>query len=219
MPPFHALSQIATPRTMGSNSLTVIWSPSQVPGHCSWSHWPPDVNAPQPQDPEASEVSVAWKRPRPKLDIGHDPFQISRKQPHHLRSERKPELRRTRWCSSCTLFESSIIRRRKDLPGLITEHACWSCPIMDKSSCLVQDFRFSHRRIPRLSRTSLGVGNCTVIETVSSSIPKKVMTELGLSVFLAAIGTPRTWQRARALAKACSHCWASGAPNSRKSSR
>ena len=64
-----------------------------MPGHCSWNHWPPDVNAPHPQDPEASEVSVAWKRPCPKLDIGHDPFQIGKKQPHHLRSERKPELR------------------------------------------------------------------------------------------------------------------------------
>ncbi len=95
----------------------------------------------------------------------------------------------------------------------------WSKPIIDRSSRFVQDLRPSHRRISRLSRSNLGAGSRTVIVLESSSTPRKVRTVLGPYVFLEATGTPRAWQRDRALVKACSHCLESGAPKRRKSSK
>ncbi len=134
--PFHSLPHIATPSTMGNSSFTVMCKSLQHSGNRSWNHFPSEVKAPQPQEPEASEVNATWGGPRHRVVIGHEPFQIGKKQPHHMRSERKPALSRTRWWSSLTHLDSSIIRRKNDLPGLIAQHVCCSWPIMDSSSLL-----------------------------------------------------------------------------------
>ncbi len=210
--PFPSLPHVATPSTMGNSSFTVMCKSLQHSGNRSWNHFPPEVKAPQPQEPEASEVNATWGGPRHRVAIGHEPFQIGKKQPHHLRSERKPALSRTRWWSSLTHLYSSIIRRKNDLPGLIAQHACCSWPIMDSSALLEQDFMPSHRRISRRSRSSLVGGSRTVTDSVSNSSPRKVRVALGPSVFQEATGTPNMAQRAKANCRALSPCLESGSP-------
>ncbi len=203
--PSHLLPQTATLSTIGSNSLTVIWKPSQLSGSRNWNQLPPDVNAPQPHEPEASDVSTIWGVLRHTLLIGHAPFQMGKKQPHHLRSDRKAAFKRTQWCSSLIHLESSIMRCRKDLPSLTAQHACCNWLIIDSNSLLVHDFLLSHRRISLRNYSSFIYGRHTVIDRVSSSRPRKVRVVLGPSVFLEATNTPRASQRASANCKVRSH--------------
>ena len=62
---------------------------------------------------QASDISATWSETLHSVSIGHKPFQMGRKQPHHLKSKWNPAFKRTQ-CSSLTHFESSFIRRKKD---------------------------------------------------------------------------------------------------------
>ncbi len=85
-------------------------------GSCTvpWLHLAPSAEKKvghyvTPQLPEASEVKITCGFLRAAPAIEHAPFQIGRKQPHHLKSERNAAFRRTLWCSSFTLFDRSIM--------------------------------------------------------------------------------------------------------------
>ena len=161
--PCHWLPHTATPSTIGSSSLTIIWTSCQLPGSCSWNNWPPDVKATQPHDPFASDVSVMDGSTLITLDIWNVPFQIGRKQPHHLMSDRNTAFSPTLWCSSLTTLDRSIVCLRNDLPCLITQQTCWSWPIINRNSLFEQLLKFSHLQISRRSLSNLGGGRHNVM--------------------------------------------------------
>jgi len=80
-----------------------------------------------------------------RLDIEHDLFHIGRKLPHHFRSERKLVLSLILWCNSLMPFDSSIILLRNDPPCFMMQQACWSWPMIDKSSLFVHHFMVWYR--------------------------------------------------------------------------
>ena len=127
-----------------------------------------------------------------RLDLG-------RKHRHHRRSDRKPAFKRILWCNSLTHLESSIMCRRNNLPGRITQQACWSWSMTDKSSLLEQDYMLSQRRISLRRHCNFDGGRLRVMNSVSISIPRKVSLMLGPSVFLEATGTPKNTHRASTL--------------------
>ena len=64
LPPFSAYHQLRILSdhvhcyyTTGTSSLDALWTEAQDSGHCTWNHCPSEVNAPQPQEPEASVVT------------------------------------------------------------------------------------------------------------------------------------------------------------------
>ena len=182
--PLHWLPHTAVPSTTGNNSLTVMCIPCQLCGNSSWNHSPSEVKAPHPQDPEASVVSTTWGSSCHRTGPG-------RKQFHHCRSERNPAFKRTRWCNSHTPLDSSTIRLRKDRPCLITQQACWSCPIMDNNSLFVQHFLPPQALISLWRRSNLPWGRHMVREMVSNSMPQNTSLVQGPSVLLGLTGTHR----------------------------
>ncbi len=94
------------------------------------------------------------------------PFQASVKVSHQARSDRKLVGLPPRG----VVCNRSIIRRRKDRPGLITLHA-W--PISDSSSFWRHDVLGAHSRSRRRSRSSLSAGRRSLAAAESISIPRK----------------------------------------------
>ena len=63
------------------------------------------------------------------------PFQSLRNVCHHLRSERKLLLRRMKWAELHLDLSRTIILRKNERPAVA---ACWSWPMSDSSSLLVE---------------------------------------------------------------------------------
>ena len=81
------------------------------------------------------------------------------------------------------------MRQRKDLPGLITQHACCKQPMSDNSSPLAQEHLPLHCRIIARRRSSFAWGRLRVMETVSINIPRNTILVGGPSVLVGATGT------------------------------
>ncbi len=117
------------------------------------------------------------------------PFHPDKKVAHHCRSDLKPRFSRIRWCGFFAMASSAIILLRNDLPGRTTHVACWSCPINDCSSLFVQH-RFPVHSLTSCSRRfNFSAWRCSDFDTVSISIPRKVILVAGPFVLWAAIGT------------------------------
>lgn len=147
-----------------------MW-PCVSAGHGNWNHLDPD-QAPQPQDPDATEVTVNDGREvQGNVDT---PFQCSANVLHHCRSARK--LSRIWWWPLVALGvrSRSIIRRRNALPGLTTRQACWSKPINDSNSRLRQDFRDAHFSNAACKWDNFSAGRRSVPDSISISIPRNV---------------------------------------------
>ena len=129
---------------MGTNSFTVMWTSFYSSGHEHWNHSPVHEKAPPPQLPDVSDVMVTSGGLRTTGDNRLTPFQPERNTDHHSRSERKPLLRRMKWCNSLAVIDRSIIHRKNDRAGFTTRHACWSCPISANKSRFLQDFLSLH---------------------------------------------------------------------------
>ena len=56
-----------------------MWIEPQESGHYTWNHWPFEESAPQPQEPEACDVTVADGR---LGGMSERPFHNARKQAH-----------------------------------------------------------------------------------------------------------------------------------------
>ena len=84
-----------------------------------------------------------------------------------------------------------MARRRKDLAGLITLHACCRVPISDSSSLRVHTLRRSHSDNACMRRCNFSSGRRNWPCSVSMVILKKVITGLGPSLFSGANGTPK----------------------------
>ena len=57
--PFHFLPHNAAAITMGTISFTAMWAVAMGPAHFNWNHSGPEkLKAPQPHEPDASDVSV-----------------------------------------------------------------------------------------------------------------------------------------------------------------
>ncbi len=96
--PVHWLSQIAIARTIGWNSFTVMCTSLHAGGHLSWNHSPSAVWAPQPHEPEASDVIVAACPALVALSIMPVPFHLGRKMAHQIRSDLNPASSLIWWC-------------------------------------------------------------------------------------------------------------------------
>ena len=153
------------------------------------------------------------------LDIMLIPFQSDRKHAHHCRSDLKPLFNLTLWGSSFATSVIAIIRLRNDLPGLTMQHACCNRPIRDSNSLFVHDRLLCYRKISLLRQTNFSFGRRSVFASVSSSMPRNVITLEGPSVLSGAIGTPSLELVSKTLSSALLHSWDSGAPNNKKSSK
>ncbi len=96
------------------------------------------------------------------------------------------------------MASSETILLRNDLPGRTTHVACWSCPINDCSSLFVQHHFPVHSLTSCSRRFNFSAGRCSDFDTVSISIPRKVILVAGPSVLWAAIGTPSSPQQSSA---------------------
>ena len=76
--------QIAQPSSIGMSSLIAIWKSATGGDHCSWNQWRSN-QAPQPQEPEASEKTYHVGRcgGRGKKEV---PFHWMANVVHHARS-------------------------------------------------------------------------------------------------------------------------------------
>ena len=134
------------------------------------------------------------------------PFQSGRKHAHHCRSDLKPLFNLMRWCSSFVAFVSVIVRLRNDLPGLTKQRACCKKPIRDSNSLFVHERLPCHHKISLLRWINFSSVRRSVIASVSSSIPRKVIIMEGPSVLWRASGTPALHRFPKcSLAPACTH--------------
>ena len=85
-------------------------------GHASWNQWGP-VNAPHPQEPDASEVSWNCGRLSGRMLL---PFQTEMKVCHQQMSERASLLSRSLKSGLRTTFVRSMRRLRNGRPGRTT---------------------------------------------------------------------------------------------------
>ena len=74
--PAHSLPQRAASVTTGTNSLVAMFTENQIGGHCNWNQPSGQLNAPQPNEPEASEYTCSEVRGGEK---NNEPFQNCRK--------------------------------------------------------------------------------------------------------------------------------------------
>ena len=93
----------------------------------TWKNHSPDVRyAPNPQEPDASDVSTTCRFHFTILLIMPLPFQTGRKHAHYCRYNLNLWFSLTLWWSTCTPLARSIILLKNDLSGLPTQPACWS---------------------------------------------------------------------------------------------
>ena len=138
--PCHRLPHIAQAMRIAHTSLNTMWWCRAVSGHSNWC-W---LHAPHPQWPNASEVmSMVLAAATGRTAVPFHPVANIR---HHWRSARNCRFKHMWWCWRWGTRKRSIIRRRKDRPGLTTLQACWRVPIRESSS------------LPR--RTFNGVSRC-----------------------------------------------------------
>ena len=75
---------IASATTTGTISLATIWNWDQDAGHCNLNHDRLVANAPQPHDPEASDVIVQAGSDCHSIDL---PYHLGRKDTHQCKTE------------------------------------------------------------------------------------------------------------------------------------
>ena len=75
--------------TIGTNYLATMLMDCQLCGHRSWSQPRLVVNAPQPNEPDASDITSTAVVVAGKNDM---PFQSCKKMRHHVKSALAPEL-------------------------------------------------------------------------------------------------------------------------------
>ena len=137
----------------------------------------------------------------------HAPLNSFKKFNHIFRSALSSCLILTKWYLLCMLHVLSINLRKNALPGVTTWQAKLRRPMIDcncfKRTLLIVLGR--SRRISCLHLFSLSSGNLAIILLVSNSIPKKVRTWAGPSVFSGANGMPISAHNCLNLCKAALH--------------
>ena len=117
------------------------------------------------------------------------------------------------------MLRREMARRRKDLPGLTTLHACCKVPMSDSSSLRVHTLRESHLDTTCRRRCNLSSGRRSWPSNVSIMIPRKLITGLGPSLFSGANSTPRYVHSFSRVSKCSWQIDDSGGPATTKSSR
>ena len=130
--PDHRGPQRATATTIGTNSFGLMWMSFHPSGQDNWNHLPSQT-APQPHEPDASEIIVAAELDG---DIRLTPFQTERNVFHQATSALASALRDTWWSSAVTVVDALIRFLINARPGCTTLEAWWSRPIKDSNSLL-----------------------------------------------------------------------------------
>ena len=138
----HWASRVAAAIAIGINSEVIsMWRLLRASGHSNWNH-NMFQNAPQPQQPQASEVSTISGLAFRSSNIIDSPFQWAMKQCHHIMSDRASLLRRMKTSHPHLWFEVFkwlIRQRRKVRLGLTTILASCRRPMSDSSSFLLRN--------------------------------------------------------------------------------
>ena len=133
---------MAADTTIGTSSFMVIWLSAICPPYSSMNQLERE-KAPQPQLPDASDVSMTdgvtpSKEPACIICI---PFHDSQYCHHHSMSDLASSFRRTKWSRCLGTVERSISLRKNDLHALTTLQACERSPIKERSSLFLQLWR------------------------------------------------------------------------------
>ena len=123
------------------------------------------------------------------------------------------------WCFFDTLHSSSNILLRKVQAGLTTLHACCNLPTNAFRCHFRHDFLPTNVVIRLCNSSSLWVGSLVNSCMVSSSIPRKVMTEQAPSSLSTATGIPKCSETDNSNVILAMHSADYGRPMIRKSSR
>ena len=182
-------------------------------GHLNWNHSQADVYAPQPQDPDASDITVMSHLILIVPYIMPCPFYFGRKQDHHCRSDQKPLFNLIRWYGSCTTEDNSIILRKNVLPN--STHAAAAQLVRETPA----SSSFSYpSMISLLSATLQIFCQVTGPSMILSPALGQEMILVARLLMCTTIGTPNLAHRSRALARALPHPSGPGGPKIRKSS-
>ena len=170
-----------------------------VLSYCSWSH-SRELNAPQPQLPDVSDVTSRSGLSAFKGTGIEMPFYAAASWNHHSKSDWNSLFRHIR-ASICLWDEDKlIILQTNDCPGLVTVAACCSRALGDRSSPFVQ---------PRQE---------AVVICSRQSLPSTVRVVAGPSDLSGSVRIPSSWKACKAEAIDDAHCVECGSPVRMKSS-
>jgi len=203
--PLHFRPYRKSATMIRTGSFMAIWRCCDQSSHWSSNHSTPH-QAPQPHEPDASDVSTISLTCEPGIKERHS--SVWQK---FSTMAIKSLLSFIWWCGSSTVWTSEIIRRTNAFPAGITVDTWCIVPRSDSNSCLVQDGQrlscrclqiwWLHFSVRYCKRSSLSAGRHSSCWDVSIIIPRNSIVVLGPACFSGANGMPSSLQIALRIPK------------------